>query len=112
MSLLRRLGNRLITATYNVLFRQHITDLCTGLKGLRRDAFALAALRKNGFEHAMELAALIALSGEQIYEVPVHYSPRVRGRSKMRHLREASKFLVYLTTYWFRGVVLRRPLSL
>lgn len=111
MPLVRRVGNRLITAIYNLLFRQRTTDFCTGLKGLRRGALPLSALRQNGFEHAIELGAMIALAGQQIHDVPVRYVPRSRGRSKMRHLREALKFIIYLLRYWFRCVILRRPLG-
>jgi glycosyltransferase involved in cell wall biosynthesis len=111
MPLLRRAGNRFITAMYNLLFRQRTTDFCTGLKGLRRSSLPLSTLRQNGFEHAIELGAMIALAGEQIYDIPVCYVPRSRGRSKMRHLPEVLKFVSYLVLYWLRCVILRRPLA-
>jgi glycosyltransferase involved in cell wall biosynthesis len=111
MPVLRRLGNRFITAVYNLLFGQRTTDFCTGLKGLWRDSLPLSTLRQNGFEHAIELGAMIALAGEQIHDVPVRYVPRSRGRSKMRHLREALKFVSYLILYWLRCVIFRRPLA-
>lgn len=110
MPVVRRIGNRFITALYNLYFGQHITDSLTGLKGLRRDAVRFSSLELEGFEHVMELGALIAVEGHRIHEVPVHYVPRMHGRSKMRHLREVFKFQAYLTAYWFRCVVLRRPL--
>jgi glycosyltransferase involved in cell wall biosynthesis len=111
MPLLRRVGNKLVSATYNRLFRQHTTDFYTGLKGVRRGAFDLYRLRHKGFEHVTELGVLIALAGEKIYEVPVEYAPRSRGRSKMRHIPETLKFLAYVVGYWFRCVVLRRSLG-
>jgi glycosyltransferase involved in cell wall biosynthesis len=110
MPLIRRVGNRFISGLYNLYFGQHTTDCLTGLKGLRRHAVRFSSLQRNGFEHVLELGAMIALAGHQIHDVPVHYVPRMHGRSKMRHLREVLKFQAYLTAYWLRSVVLRRPL--
>ncbi len=110
MPLLRRAGNRLVSGLFNVLYRQHTTDLYTGMKGLRRSVLPLGELRRSGFEHCVELAALITLARQRIHEVPVAYRPRQRGRSKMRHLPETAKLLAHLVRYWVRCIVLRRPL--
>jgi len=102
MPLVRRIGNRLISGIYNRLFHQRTTDLYTGLKGLRRNALPLAALRRPGFEHVLELGVMISTAGLTIHEVPVAYVPRSRGRSKMRHVRETVKFAGFLFAYWLR----------
>ena len=65
MPLFRRLGNRVVSALYNLLFRQSTTDLYTGMKGLRKDVLDLSVLQKDGFEHGAEIAALIAMSGQR-----------------------------------------------
>ena len=109
MTPVRRLGNRLVTGIFNLLFRQHATDLYTGMKGLRRDALPLDTLRRDGFEHGVELGVMISLAGHQIFDVPVDYTPRSRGASKMRHVPETVKLLGHMAAYWFRCVVLRRP---
>ena len=110
MPLVRRLGNRMASALFDVLYRQHTTDVYTGMKGLRRAALPLGTLRQPGFEHAAELAVLITLAGHRIHDVPVEYRPRTAGRSKMRHVPETAKLLAYLLRYWIRCIVLRRPL--
>ena len=110
MSLVRRLGNRLVSGLYNLLFRQHTTDLCTGVKALRRSAFPLDELRLDGFDGAMEIAALFALSGARIHDLPIAYTPRARDRSKMRHVPEAARFIRHILGFWLRCVLLRRPL--
>jgi glycosyltransferase involved in cell wall biosynthesis len=110
MPLLRRAGNRLVSGLFNALYRQHTTDLYTGMKGVRRSALPLTQLRRSGFEHCVELAALITLAGQLIHEVPIAYRPRQRGRSKMRHVPETAKLLAHLVRYWVRCIVLRRPL--
>ena len=111
MSLFRRVGNRLLTVMYNLLFQQRTTDLLTGMKGLRRDAMDLSSLRQGGFQHSVEIGALIWLSGHQIEEIPIRYEPRTKGVSKMRHLPEAIKMVSCIVGYWLRCVVLRRPLN-
>jgi glycosyltransferase involved in cell wall biosynthesis len=103
MPLARRLGNRALSGVYNRLFRQHVTDFATGLKGLRRDAVPLARLRQRGWQHGAEIAALVALSGHRIEEIAVEYTPRQRGRSKLRPVREALKVIGYLLAYRLRG---------
>ena len=110
MPAFRRAGNAVATHLFNLLYRQHATDLYTGMKGMRRDALPLDLLRRDGFEHGVELAALITLAGHRIHDVPVEYRPRQRGRSKMRHVPETAKLLAYLLRYWLRCIVLRRPL--
>jgi len=110
MPLARRAGNRAATALCNVLFGQRTTDLQTGMKGLRRSALPLDQLRRDGFEHTIELAALITLADHRIHEVAVEYRPRNRGRSKMHHVPEGVKLITHLLSYWLRCRVLKRPL--
>jgi hypothetical protein len=111
MPFARRAGNGAATALCNLLFRQRTTDLQTGMKGLRRSALPFDQLRRDGFEHTVELAALITLAGHRIHEVGVEYRPRERGRSKMRHVPEGMKLITYLLSYWLRCRVLGLPLS-
>ena len=110
MPVFRRAGNALATRLFNVLYGQRTTDLQTGMKGFRRSSLALGDLRLDGFEHSIELAAMIYLAGHRIHDVAIEYRPRQHGRSKMRHLPEAAKMIACLMRYWWRCVVLRRPL--
>jgi glycosyltransferase involved in cell wall biosynthesis len=109
MPAFRLLGNRLLSSLANALYGQRTTDLYTGMKGLRRSALPLAALRRDGFEHGAEIAALIAFSGHRIAEIGIDYTPRQRGASKMRHIPETAKLLAYLLWYWLRGTFTRWP---
>jgi glycosyltransferase involved in cell wall biosynthesis len=102
MSRFRSIGNRLMSGLYNLLYGQRVTDLYTGMKGFRRDAFPIDALRRDGFDHAAEIAALIALSGQRIHEIAVEYHPRQKGVSKMRHVPEALKLCWLIVAYRFR----------
>lgn len=102
MARLRRWGNQAVTALFNLLYGQEITDLYTGMKALRREAFAGIRLTRTGFEHVVELACKLARRGHAIAEVPVPYTPRQAGRSKMSHVPEAMKAVGLLFAYRFR----------
>jgi len=99
MPAFRRFGNRLMSGLYNLLYGQGVTDLYTGMKGFRRDAFPVGRLSKDGFEHGAEIAALIAFSGHHIHEIAVDYQPRQKGASKMRHIPEALKLAFWVVAY-------------
>ncbi|MDX2168168.1 MAG: glycosyltransferase family 2 protein [Deltaproteobacteria bacterium] len=103
MPLARRLGNALMSRFYNLLYGQRTSDFATGLKGLQRAAAPWQRLRLNGWEHGAEIAVLLAFAGNQIAEIAVDYAPRQRGRSKMRHVREALKVIGYLLWFRLRG---------
>jgi glycosyltransferase involved in cell wall biosynthesis len=108
MSLVRNVGNQVASRLYNLLFGQRTTDIYTGIKALWRTALPLDRLERNGFDHAVEIAALIASSGHRIVDVPIEYAPRRSGRSKMRHIPEATKLLTLLVMYWLSYRVLGR----
>jgi len=99
MPLLRRTGNRALSALFNLLFRQRTTDLYTGMKALHRDAVDVLDLKQDGFEHVVEMGAQLARSGFRIREIPVTYAPRTRGVSKMRHIPETLKYLRFVVRY-------------
>lgn len=99
----RRFGNALMSGFFNILYGQRTTDFATGMKGLRRDAAPWHRLRLDGWEHGAEIAALAAFAGNRIAEIAIEYAPRQRGRSKMRHIRDALKVSVYLVWLRLRG---------
>ena len=99
MAPLRRWGNQGLTSLFNLLYGQHLTDLYTGMKALRRTAFEGLTFTRSGFEHVMELSAKVARRGVRIGEVPVAYAPRQTGRSKMQHIPELLKAVGCLLYY-------------
>jgi len=99
MSRLRSSGNRILTSFYNILYRQQLSDLYTGMKGMRREAIEAMQFTRSGFEHVAELAVRLSRRGYTIAEIPVIYRPRQTGRSKMRHFSELMKALYVLIYY-------------
>jgi len=63
-----------------------VTDMTGGFKAFRREALEhldLAALRATGFGFQVEMNVACARAGLRIIEVPIIFSDRVRGQSKM-----------------------------
>ncbi len=92
-------GNRLISGLYSKLFGIPVTDLYTGCKALRRECLQGVMLQRDGFEQVLELAVQLAARGFSIVEVPVTFSPRRHGVSKMRHISETVKYFFWLLYY-------------
>ncbi len=96
MSPSRKWGNKMLTFFFNLLYHQGLSDLYTGMKAIRREAFQDLSFTRSGFEHVVELAACLALRGHHIVEIPIAYTPRQTGRSEMRHLKEVLKALMVM----------------
>lgn len=92
-------GNKIITGLYNWLFHQSITDLYTGFKAFNRSVLKDITLTQQGFEHVLEMGIKFAKRNITIHEIPIVYTPRSTGRSKMKHFTETLKYLYYLIYY-------------
>jgi len=102
MPWLKARGNQMISQSFNRLFGQQVTDLYTGCKALRRGCLDQITLKQTGFEHVLELSAKLAARHYRIHEIPVIFSPRQAGQSKMRHGIETAKFFYWLLQYAYR----------
>jgi glycosyltransferase involved in cell wall biosynthesis len=102
MPWIRKFGNSVISGLFNVLFHQTTTDLYTGMKALRREVVQSLVLTRDGFEHVAEMGVQLAQTGHHIREISVRYAPRTRGASKMRHMRETSKYIWFIGAAWLR----------
>jgi glycosyltransferase involved in cell wall biosynthesis len=69
-------GNRFLTWLANLLFRGNLTDVATASKMVRADVARSLNLEGNGFDLDFELPAKILMSGRQILEIPITYTPR------------------------------------
>jgi glycosyltransferase involved in cell wall biosynthesis len=101
MPRLKRIGNKIITAAFNALFHQKVTDLYTGCKALRRSALEGITLRRRGFEHVLEMGVQLSKKRIHIDEIFVRFAARRTGYSKMRHVSETVKFLYLILWYRF-----------
>ena len=90
MSCLNVVGNYLLTLLANMLYRERISDLCTGYWGLRREVIPNLHLISNGFNLEAELFIQVARKGYEIAEVPIHYRRRSTP-SKLNSVRDGLK---------------------
>jgi dolichol-phosphate mannosyltransferase len=108
--------NRLVLSLGAALYVRIITgmpfsDPTGGFKCFRREALAaldLDSVRSNGYSFQIELTHQIWRRGLQVVEVPIIFTDRFHGKSKMsgRIVREA---LWMVWRLWLQNGLLRRP---
>jgi dolichol-phosphate mannosyltransferase len=91
MSLLHKIGNRVINKTFNALIGTSLSDVCSGMYALRTKIVKDMDLSSTGFEVEVEIAARIASSG-RITEVPIDYRQRI-GKEKLSTWNNGFKIL-------------------
>lgn len=97
----RVIGNKIISSLFNLLFHQRTTDLYTGMKAFKRSALDGITLQKKGFDHVLEMGVRLSQKGIHIKEIPVNYTPRWAGQSKMKHVKETLTYFLRLLQYRF-----------
>lgn len=111
-SLLHKLGNKIITKTFNALMGTNLSDLCSGMYALRTESAKDIDLSSTGFDVEAEIAAQVASSG-RITEVPINYRPRI-GQQKLSTWKHGFKILnsilklaiTYRPTFFYSVIVI------
>ncbi len=80
MSRLNRFGNKFLTSLANRLYKTDISDLCTGLRGIKSECLN-GEIPGKGFE--IEAALHAMMCDMDICEVPISYKER-KGESKLK----------------------------
>ncbi|MBI4436816.1 MAG: glycosyltransferase family 2 protein [Candidatus Omnitrophica bacterium] len=80
MSLLSFIANRLGTVLTNLLYGSHLTDEATCYKVFTRQAISDVTFQSGGFGFCPEVTTKLLKKGIAIYEVPIHYTARKRGK--------------------------------
>ncbi|MDP6357634.1 MAG: glycosyltransferase family 2 protein [Planctomycetota bacterium] len=101
-------GSRLITKVANIflsqltslLFGNHVSDMETAYKVMRRSVVEPIRLRAVGFELEPELTAKLLRLGHQIFEVPLqYYNPRTEAEGKKIGWTDGFKAIFFLFKY-------------
>jgi len=100
-TLLRIIGNRFFAFLGNLLFRQRLTDIYTGSKCYSRKVFERIHLESDGFEQEVEILAKLSRHKMKIAEIPIEYSFRTLGVSKMK-LRDGIIGSYTIIKYFFK----------
>jgi dolichol-phosphate mannosyltransferase len=94
MSLVHRLGNRIITRTFDLLFGTSIGDVCSGMYMLRTEKVRDLHPEKHPLTVEQEIAAEMVLSSGPISTIPINYRRRAGGTSKTNTWRQGFRDLV------------------
>jgi hypothetical protein len=87
--------------TFNVLYRQHATDINTMYKVFRTECLAGVDLKSDGFNLDIELACKLARNGNSPMEVPVNYVARGFDEGKkISFVRDAVPSYLQLFKSW------------
>lgn len=86
MSWSHYLGNKVLSLIARLFYRVPITDALTGHKCFIREAVESLELKENGFNIEVEITAQIFENGWRFAEVPITYSIRTSGSSKIGYI--------------------------
>ncbi len=93
MSTKNKIGNKILTALANKLYGTEVSDLCTGLRGFKKDGLEARSISAEGFE--IEAGLHTVFSDRDISEIGIRYDKR-KGKSKLKTrdgLKIASRLL-------------------
>lgn len=94
----RFVGNPLLTAILNFLFKTSYSDVYSGYRAFSRQAYDRIQPVSPGMEFNLELAINAGLAGLRIAEIPIHLHPR-KGESKLRTFRDGWRSLRMMVLY-------------
>lgn len=81
ISQIHRLGNWIITKSFNLLMGTHLSDICSGMYLLKTDVAKNLELGSRSFSTEVEIAAQ-TVAEHEVTEVPIGYRKRV-GKGKL-----------------------------
>ncbi len=82
-NLIYKIGNRILTKFFNLLFGTNLRDVLSGMYVVRLSALSDAFFEMRGFSVESEIAAHIASTSQRIAEVPIRYRRR-KGKKKLK----------------------------
>ncbi len=93
ITVLRKLGNSVLSGTANLLHGTHFTDLCYGYNAFWARCLPFISLDVPGFEVETLINLRIAGAGMKITEVPSYEEDRISGQSNLRTFRDGFRVL-------------------
>jgi len=91
----RYIGNPVLTAVLNRLFKVDSSDAHSGMRAFTADAYRRMGLQSAGMELASEIVVNSAKAGLRGTEVPITYHPR-EGESKLNSMRDGWRHLRFM----------------
>jgi glycosyltransferase involved in cell wall biosynthesis len=94
MGRLHNFGNHFLSKVSSLRNRRKLSDLCTGLWGFKSDTIPKLGIRSNGFDLEAEIVGKIRRAKLNHVEIPVNWSARKGGASKLKSFRDGTIILL------------------
>ncbi|MEM2841916.1 MAG: glycosyltransferase family 2 protein [Thermoproteota archaeon] len=95
MSMIRYIGNVILSVLFSLLFFEKVKDTQTGMKGARREAFLKMNLNENGMQFSTEVLSKALKHGFKVLELNIKYHERT-GESKLRPLNDGLGIIFFI----------------
>ena len=79
---LNKIGNKLITLIFNIIYNTTFTDIYSCYACFKRDLINIDLLKTNGFEQQAEILGKVVRNSKKFYEVPINYNGRSHEEGK------------------------------
>jgi len=89
------IGNRFLTAVFNILYGTSLTDVEPCYKMFKSDILKNVDVKSNGFEYDIELMCRLVKKGYKILQLPISYHPRTFGEGKKINWKDG--FIAFIT---------------
>jgi len=109
ITVLRKLGNSVLSGTANLLHGTHFTDLCYGYNAFWARCLPFISLDVPGFEVETLINLRIASAGMKITEVPSYEADRISGQSNLKTFRDGFRVLATILSESRRRRAIRQP---
>lgn len=88
-----KLGNKIITGIFNLLYNTTFTDIYSCYLCIKKDSIDINKIKSNGWEQHAEILSLAIKNSIIHYEVPISYSGRTFQEGKKIRGRHAFKVI-------------------
>jgi len=95
----KNVGNPLLTAILNFLFKTRISDTHSGFRAISRSALGRLNLHSPGMEFASEMIIEAANKELRLAEIPIQYRPRGGGEAKLSSFQDGWRHLRFMMLY-------------
>ena len=81
-NILNKIGNKILTLIFNLLYNTTFTDIYSCYFAFKRDLVDANKLQTEGFEQHAEILCTVIKNGNKFYEVPINYNGRNYSEGK------------------------------
>jgi dolichol-phosphate mannosyltransferase len=96
----RHLMSMILNKTFQIAVSMPFEDVSSGFRIYRKCALDSIQIEMENYNVLQEILVKIYVQGYQIKEIPFHYKPRHKGRSKAKVFKYGFEYFRYLPTAW------------